>query len=124
MGKKILIIDDEKDFTELMSTLLEFHDFSVDAFNDSADVQKGVEKTKYDLVVTDLMMPHLSGFDVISLLRKTDTYKAVPIIALSAKTLNDKERKMLLQNSVHYVMKPFEPQGLVEQIRQMLGEEG
>ncbi|MDP2599162.1 MAG: response regulator [Deltaproteobacteria bacterium] len=122
MGKKILIIDDEKDFTELMSTLLEFHDFKVDAFTDSADVQKAVEKTKYDLVMTDLMMPHLSGFDVIHLLRQMDAYKTVPIIALSAKTLNDKERKILLQNKVYYVMKPFEPQGLVEQIRQMQGE--
>ncbi|MDO8527784.1 MAG: response regulator [Deltaproteobacteria bacterium] len=121
MEKRILLLDDEKDFTELMSTLLGFHDFVVDVFNDPIDIEAAIVKKTYSLIVTDLMMPHMSGFDVVNKLRKMDVYKDVPIIVLSAKTLTDEERKMLLQNRVHYVMKPFEPNVLVSQITQMLG---
>ncbi len=121
MTKKILIIDDEKDFTELMCTLLYFHDFHADALNDPQEVNDAVQKTQYDLIMTDLMMPNINGFDLIQLLRKMKNYQKTPIITLSAKTLNDAERKLLLQNDIHYVMKPFEPQGLVEKIRQLLG---
>ena len=120
MEKQILLVDDEKDFTDLICTLLGFHGFRVDALNDSIDVEKVLSQKKYDLVVTDLMMPHVSGFDLISLLRKKKEYADVPLIALSAKTLNDEERKILLQNKVHFMVKPFEPQGLVEKIRQIL----
>lgn len=120
MPKRILMIDDEPDFTELTGTLLRFHDFEVDTFNDPVDIEKVVTDKKYDLIVSDLMMPAMDGFAVVRMLRGRDDYKKVPIIVLSAKTLSDEERKMLLQKDVHFMTKPFEPQGLVDQIQRLL----
>lgn len=118
----ILLIDDEKDFTELTSTLLRFHDMEVDVVNDPRELNQRLQKTPYRLVVTDLMMPEIDGFRLIETLRSDKAYKKVPMIALSAKVLTDQERKFLLVNEVHFLPKPFEPQNLVEQIERILSD--
>lgn len=120
MAKNILLVDDEVDFTELTGTLLRFHDFEVDSYNDPIDVEKVMEGKHYDLIVTDLMMPKIDGFALVQNIRGKVNYKKTPIIVLSAKTLNDVERKILLQNDVHFLTKPFEPQALVDEIRQLV----
>lgn len=121
MTQKILIVDDEKDFTELAATLLEFHAIEVDAFNDPLLVEEALHKNAYKLIVTDIMMPGLDGFGLIERIRAIESYKSVPIIVLTAKPLNDQERKHLLQHDVHFMMKPFEPLTLVELIRRLAG---
>lgn len=121
MGKKILLVDDERDFTELTKTLLGFHDFEVEALNDSKEVTGALAREKYDLVVCDLMMPGVDGFELVKQLRNDTKYSQTPILVLSAKTLTDEERKSLLKQGVHFVGKPFSPQGLVERITQLLG---
>jgi DNA-binding response OmpR family regulator len=118
--KRILMIDDEKDFTEIVSTLLDFHNFKVDTINDPREAMGCLHKTSYDLVVTDLMMPGMDGFQLLDKLREDPKYHNTPVIVLSAKTLSDDERKKLLVSNVSFLTKPFEPNGLVEKITQML----
>lgn len=118
--KHILIVDDERDFTEIISTLLDFHDFNVDTINDSSEVLSVLKKAPYDLIVTDLMMPGMDGFELVAKLRDDPHYKTIPVIVLSAKVLSDDERKRLMLSNVTFLTKPFEPQGLVEKISQML----
>ncbi len=121
MNKKILLIDDEVDFTEVVSTLLRFHDFDVEVFNDPIEVEPTLDKNNYDLIVTDLMMPHLSGFELIDLIQKKEKYKNVPIIVLSAKSMTDSERKTLLQAKTHCLTKPFDTRTLVDLICELVG---
>lgn len=118
----LLIIDDEPDFTDLMSTLLGFHGFTVASHNDPLTVLPALRTTPHQIIVTDLMMPRLDGFGLIRAIRHEATYAATPIIALSAKMLTDAERTFLLQHHVHFVMKPFEPNALVEHILQLTQE--
>lgn len=113
----VLLIDDERDFTELAGTLLDFHDITVEAVNDPVVVEERVKTNKFDLIVTDIMMPKLNGFQVIETVRAQAHNAAVPIIVLTAKPLTDEERKFLLRNDAHFLMKPFEPLALVEMIR-------
>lgn len=117
---RILIIDDEKDFTEIVSTLLDFHDFRADTASSGQQALEMLAKTKYDLIVSDLMMPAMDGFQLIDKLREDSRYHDTPVIVLSAKTLTDDERKQLLVSNVSFVTKPFEPNTLVEKITQML----
>jgi DNA-binding response OmpR family regulator len=119
---KILLIDDEKDFTDLISSLLAFHDHKVDCINDPLKVETALARQPYALIVTDIMMPNLNGFDLIAKIRALEAYRSVPIVVLSAKSLEDEDRKFLLRHGVHFVMKPFEPIGLVDQINQLLAE--
>lgn len=117
---RILIIDDERDFTEIVSTLLDFHDFQADTASSGKQALEMLAKTKYDLIVSDLMMPAMDGFQLIDKLREDPRYHDTPVIVLSAKTLTDDERKRLLVSNVSFVTKPFEPHALVEKITQML----
>ena len=117
MHRRVLIIDDEPDITDLTSTFLSFHNLYVDTVNDPEKVKPTIQKTKYDLVLIDLMMPKINGFDIISLIKKDNENQRIPIIVMSAKVLTDKERKFLVQHKVEFVMKPFEPKQLMEQIQ-------
>jgi DNA-binding response OmpR family regulator len=118
--KKILLLDDEPDFTELLQALLEFHDFEVTILNDPRALEKTLDGTTFDVIVTDLMMPEIDGFSVVRSVRSREVYKTTPLLVLSAKMLDETERKDLLQQEVHLVTKPFEPQGLVERIEELL----
>lgn len=120
MGNNILLIDDEKDFSDLTSTLLDFHDLHVTTFNDPLDLLNKLTDKKHDIIVTDLMMPHMDGFQLIDKIREFEQYKKTPIIILTAKTLNDEERKYILQNHLHLMIKPFQPQDLVDLIKKLL----
>jgi len=117
---KILLVDDEPDFVELTSTMLGFYDYAVDTFSDPLVVEEALKNTQYSIIVTDLMMPGMDGFELISIIRGMDNYKETPIIVLSAKTLSDEERKSLLQQEATLMVKPFEPQGLVDQVQNLL----
>lgn len=117
---RILIIDDEKDFTEIVSTLLDFHNFQADTAGSAKEGLAKMAETQYDLIVSDLMMPQMDGFQLIKNLRDDPRYHEIPVIVLSAKTLSDEERKRLLVSNVSFVTKPFEPNALVEKITQML----
>jgi DNA-binding response OmpR family regulator len=114
-GKRICLIDDEADFTELTGTLLGFHGYDVATYNNPIEGLAEASKSSYDALVVDIMMPELDGLSVMRALRG-GAYPDVPIFALSAKRLSDDERKFLLENKIHYVQKPFEPRRLVDLI--------
>lgn len=116
----ILLIDDEADFTELTAALLRFYDFTVTTLNDASHVMAQIESQPAQLVVTDLMMPRVDGLQLIQQLRERPATATIPILTLTAKVLTDSERKFLLQHQVVVLTKPFEPQRLVDQIRQLL----
>lgn len=122
MSASILIIDDEQDFNELTKTMLEFHNFNVTALSDPLQVKDKIAAQHFDVIVTDLMMPGIDGFQVIELVREDSSHNQTPIVVLTAKTLTDEERKFLLQNNAYIMMKPFEPQGLIQKVQTLLGQ--
>lgn len=120
---KVLLIDDERDFTELTGTLLDFHNIEVDMVNDPRVVEEKLKTGKYDIIVTDLMMPNINGFQLIDKIRQHEEYQKKPVLVLTAKPLTDEERKFLFQNKVSFMTKPFEPLGLVEQIQELVKQQ-
>lgn len=114
-NKRICLIDDEADFTELTGTLLGFHGYDVSTFNNPVEGLAEAAKSSFDALVVDIMMPELDGLSVMRALRG-GAYPSAPLFALSAKRLSDDERKFLLENKIHYVQKPFEPRRLVDLI--------
>lgn len=120
MAKRICLVDDEKDFTELLGSLLEFNGFEVEKFNDPASALLRLELGGFDAVVADMMMPGMDGLTLIKKLRANTTHALTPIFILTCKQLTDQERTELLTHRAHFVAKPFEPRRLVELIRQAL----
>jgi CheY-like chemotaxis protein len=70
--KQILFVDDEPDMTSLFKSILEFAGFSVDIFNDSANVLYNFKPHFYDLVIIDIVMPEMDGFELLKELKKLD----------------------------------------------------
>lgn len=112
--KKVLIIEDDKNILELEKDYLEIEGFEVDfSMNGEDGLLKALAKD-YDLIVLDLMLPGLSGYEVCSQLRKK---KDTPILMVTAKvTTNDKVRGLGL-GADDYLVKPFDPAELVARVK-------
>lgn len=111
---KVLIIEDEVSIAELERDYLELHDFEVDI---QTNGKKGLEQaltTDYSLIILDLMLPDLDGFEICKKIRET---KDIPIIMVTAKK-NDIDKIRGLGLGVDdYVTKPFSPSELVARVK-------
>lgn len=121
MSKKIFLIDDEKDFTELTRALFEFQGFEVETANDPVEGLKQLLAAPADALVVDIMMPGLDGLNLVRQLRANTATADLPVFILSAKKLSDDERKEILTSQTHFVSKPFEPRRLVELVKENIG---
>ncbi len=121
MAKKVLIIEDHKETAEMMGSILGAEGFeTVWAENG----QIGVDKTfaeKPDLILLDIMMPVMSGFEVYQKLKSNAETKHIPIIIVSVK-VTDKSIKERQDLGVEdYLPKPFDPVELIKTVKKHLG---
>ena len=124
--KKILVVDDEVDVTDLLSYNLRQRGFLSQSVNDPRQVLDAVRTFKPDLIVLDVMMPDLSGIQVCRLIRQESSFKEIPIIFLSAKTEEGDRIEGFESGADDYVCKPFSPKELMLRISAILkrGVEG
>lgn len=112
--KKILILEDQKSIAELERDYLEINSFSVDI---ESDGEKGLLKAlneNYDLIILDLMLPKINGFEICKSIRKK---KDIPIIMVSAKKEDIDKIRGLGLGADDYVSKPFSPGELVARVK-------
>lgn len=114
---QILLIDDDEELCELVSEYLAVEGFAVEAVNDGAGGLAEAAKEKHDLVVLDVMLPKMNGFDVLRNLRETSK---IPVLMLTARG-DDAERIVGLEiGADDYLPKPFNPRELAARIRAIL----
>ncbi len=107
MSKTVLVIDDSATVRKFVSVSLEMQGFDVSVACDGMDALEQLPKRKFDLVITDLNMPNMDGFEFIRALRENPEYQDLPVIILSS--LSDQtNREQGSQLGVSsYVVKPF-----------------
>ena len=111
--KKILVIDDDESMLSSLKDLLSLADYEVKTLSDSLAAVKAAENFKPDLIVCDIIMPHLDGLGVLHELIKNSETMNIPFIFLTAKTeLADIRRGMEL-GADDYLVKPFAPSDLL-----------
>jgi Response regulators consisting of a CheY-like receiver domain and a winged-helix DNA-binding domain len=118
--EKILLVDDELDFVEVARLRLENSGYEVIVAYDGVE---GLEKAKIDkpdLIILDIMMPKMNGFDVCRKLKIDKNFKNIPIIMLTAKYQPNDIRFGTAMGADEYLTKPFEPQILLDKIRELL----
>ena len=98
--KRILFVDDEPDLTSLFKKALESAGFSVNVFNNSADALKDFKSHFYDLVMLDIIMPKVDGFDLYQELRKVD-----PDVKICFLTASEKYRENLREGEYQTLSK-------------------
>lgn len=118
---KILVVDDEQHITELLSMALTMAGFEVQRAGSGRSALEAIESNRPDLVVLDVMLPDLNGFDVMKRLRQTEgAGRRVPVIFLTAKDTTADKVEGLRLGSDDYMAKPFSIEELVERVKAVL----
>lgn len=122
MSKKILLIEDDKTVRENTAELLELSNYTVEtASNGKIGVQKA-PRFLPDVIVCDIMMPEMDGYQVLDKLSNTETLGRIPFIFLSAKTDHKDVRKGMNLGADDYLTKPFEEEELIDAIESRLAK--
>jgi CheY-like chemotaxis protein len=122
-SKKIMIVDDDKFILEYMQINLELDGYKViEAFDGEQAIQKVLNECP-DLILLDIMMPKVNGWEVCKALKENPKTCNIPIIMVSAKTQIDDFVKGMDAGATFYIMKPFSPAQLSEAIQKALGQE-
>ncbi len=120
MKKKILIVDDEKQITRLLKIRMESFGYETDIAYDGEEGLAKVQQYKPDLIILDVMMPKMDGFEVCRRLKGDPFLKNIPVIMLSVKAEEQANDLGVISGADDYMPKPFEPAILMEKIRKLL----
>ena len=119
--KKILIIDDEVDFTHFVKKGLDASgEFEAEAFNDAKNIVERVKVFGPDLILLDLMMPNIGGFEVCEMLNRDKDTQNIPIIVISALGGYTDIKRAYKLGVIGYLTKPFDFDQLVSEIKKAL----
>ena len=120
--KKILIIDDEQDLVKLVKETLELEDFQVSCAHDGEGGLRKATAEIPDLILLDIKMPGISGFQVLERLKIDEATSHIPVVMLTTSTLRQDRDKAFDLGAVDYVIKSLEGFELGERIHKMLKE--
>lgn len=121
MAKKILVVDDEADIRTSLKTILEKEGYEIDLAEEGKVCLTCLVKKKYDLIILDVMMPGMSGWDVLTEIMKTKKEYKNKIIFLSVVEVSENRKKELFkQGVVDYITKPFDIKTLISKINKIL----
>lgn len=120
--KKILLIDDEMDLVNLVTMRLELHDYAVVPLYTSKRALEIAKREEPDLILLDIMMPDMNGYEVCKILRSNDKTKDIPIILFTAKKgeAEKMSREYREVGANGCITKPFEPEVLMEKIKELI----
>lgn len=118
-GHRVLVVDDDRNLRKIISTNLELAGFLVESASDGQEALDVIEQAQPDIVLLDLMMPHMDGYDVARTIRKhpNPSVANVPIIILTAKGETDDKLRGFEAGADDYITKPFGPQELLARVR-------
>lgn len=119
MKRTVLVIDDDKVTLNMVQYALE-DKFIVSAVNDGQKAFRVLERTRPDIILLDVKMPGMDGYEVIQRLKANQEYKDIPVIFLTAVTDEYTETKCFEAGAEDYICKPFTVNALTARIERVL----
>ena len=113
---KILIVEDDKNIATLIKDTLKLANYNADNCYDGETAIKQIEEKEYDIIILDIMLPELDGFEIMEKIK----HKNIPVIFVSAKEDIESVIKGLKMGAQDYIRKPFEPMELLARIENIL----
>ena len=120
----ILIAEDERDIRDLIQFTLTFAGHKITAAANGAEALELAPKVKPDLIMMDVRMPKMTGYEACREMKKIDDIKNIPVIFLSAKGQDEEKQTGIEAGAVAYILKPFAPDDLTRQIADILKANG
>lgn len=124
-NRKIVCIEDDPAMIDLVMLILKNRGFEVMGATRGPEGLELIASVKPDLVLLDIMMPDMDGWDVYQRMKADEYMKTIPVIVVTAKAQNiDKVLGLNIAKVQDYITKPFSPSDLVDSINRVLGETG
>ena len=117
---RILVVDDEPEIHAVLGKLLAKHGYAVESAYNADEAYAAIEAARPDLMILDIMMPRISGFEVCSRIKSDPATKEILILIVSARDEQANRIEGLKHGADDYVSKPFHLQSLIRKIEHML----
>jgi PleD family two-component response regulator len=117
---KILVIDDSTTNVVLLEAVLDGKGYKIETALNAREAFKILEKENHDLILLDLLMPKISGFDFLQEFRKSENNKDIPVIVISAVTDKENVEKIMSMGATDFIKKPVDIANLVEKVETYL----
>lgn len=117
---KILVVDDSTTNVVLLEAILDEKGYQIETALNAKEAYAIIENESPDLILLDLLMPKISGFDFLQEIRKNEKTKNTPVIVVSALTDEENVEKILKMGAIDFVKKPIDLQYLVERVENVL----
>ena len=118
--KKILVVDDDKKNRYLVSFLLEKEGFEVFIATNGLEGIEAAKKQQVDLILMDIKMPKIDGYEATRRIRRLKKYKSIPIIALTSYAMMEDKEKAMKAGCTGYMSKPITPETFTKEIKKFL----
>jgi DNA-binding response OmpR family regulator len=122
MTKRILVVDDEPNIVISLEFLMKREGFAVEIAADGEAALEALAGSAPDLVILDVMLPKMNGFEVCQQIRANPRWRGIRILMLTARGRDREIAKGLGLGADAYVTKPFSTRDLVAQVKQLLGQ--
>ncbi|TCM17716.1 two-component system chemotaxis response regulator CheY [Novosphingobium sp. PhB165] len=119
MSKLILTVDDSATIRMLLKASLSAQGFRIESANDGEHGLERMHEVKPDLLITDINMPKMDGFELIEAVRKTNEFKGTPILVLSTEFSDEKKTRAREAGATGWITKPFDADRLGAAIRRV-----
>jgi DNA-binding response OmpR family regulator len=119
---RILIADDERDIRDLVTFTLRFAGFDVIVTANGEEAYQAAVQELPDLVVLDVRMPRMTGYEACIKMKETPATSHIPVIFLSAKGQESEVQAGLAAGAVDYILKPFSPDDLSRRVKEILSD--
>ena len=121
MMKTILVVEDETDILETLVDLFDLEGYAVYSAQNGAAALKLARQHHPDLIVSDVMMPQMDGFEMFAALRRDTTTSGIPVVFLTALIDNSDAQRGIAMGVNAYLTKPFTNQDLLDVVRDLIG---
>lgn len=119
---KILVAEDERDIRELIGFTLRFAGFEVVLVSNGTEAIEQALSEQPDLILLDVRMPKITGYEVCRQLKENPATQSIPVVFLSAKGQEGEIEQGLALGAVEYIVKPFAPDELIDQVKDILAK--
>ncbi|NLI39594.1 MAG: response regulator [Caldisericales bacterium] len=115
--KSIAVVEDEVAISKLIAYVLENAGFHVRTIFDGGEALEKIKNDPPDLILLDLMLPTMSGFELLSRIKEEASLSRVPIVVLTCRGQDEDKDRAFRLGAIEYVTKPFSPTGLVAMLK-------
>jgi DNA-binding response OmpR family regulator len=122
MGKKILLVDDEEDILDFLELILDEQGYSVIKANSGREALAAAQMNRPELILLDIMMPEMDGWEVLKLLKADEEVSHIPVAMLTARTEMKDKIQGLQEGAIDYICKPFATKELLDKLEIILSQ--